>query len=60
MDGYAILIMIGGSLIYIVNRKRSDTWKQWGILFSGIGLGILIGAIWANYIVQNILNSPMP
>lgn len=51
MDGYGIAICIGGLIAYFATQKKYPFW----LFLSGVGLGILIGAVWANMIVQGLL-----
>lgn len=56
MDTWGFLLIILGAIIYLVAKKKSRGWADAGILFFGIGLGIVIGAIWAYAIVQRVLH----
>jgi hypothetical protein len=61
MDGYALILIAVGILLYLINRRKSQGWKQLGILVGGIGFGLLIGAVWSSVIIANALSIfPMP
>jgi biotin transporter BioY len=50
MDGWGIAICVMGYVAYHISKRQ----KKPQIIFifiSGIGLGLLIGAIWAYYLV---------
>ncbi len=49
MDGWGIAIFVLGLILYLVTKKKAIF-----LFISGIGLGILIGAIWSYLIVQSI------
>ena len=49
MDGVGIAIFVIGLILYFVTKK-----KVIFLFISGIGLGILVGAIWAYYLVMTI------
>ncbi len=49
MDGWGIAIFVLGLILYLVTKKKAVF-----LFISGIGLGILIGAIWSFLIVQSI------
>ena len=49
MDGWGIVVFIAGLILYFVSKK-----KPIFLLISGIGLGILIGAVWAYNIVVGL------
>jgi hypothetical protein len=49
MDGWGIAIFVIGLILYMISKKKSIF-----LFVSGIGLGILIGAIWS-YIIMTSL-----
>ena len=51
MDGWGFVILIGGLIVYYATKKKYPAF----LFISGIGAGIVIGAIWAMSIVNNIL-----
>ena len=46
MDGWAIVIIIGSVILYFVSKR-----KPVFLFTSGVGVGLLVGAIWAAMIV---------
>ena len=50
MDGWGIAIFAIGLILYYVTKKQ-----VFWLFVSGIGAGILIGAIWAMSIVNRLL-----
>jgi hypothetical protein len=48
MDGWGIGIFVVGLILYFVTKK-----KPIFLFISGIGAGILIGALWAYGLVMN-------
>ena len=50
MDAWGIGIFIVGLILYFVTKK-----KPIFLFISGVGAGILIGAIWAYITVSNLL-----
>jgi len=50
MDGVGIAIFIIGLILYFISKKKAIF-----LFISGIGLGFLVGAIWAYIMVTNIL-----
>lgn len=50
MDGWGIVIFSIGMILYLVTKK-----KAFFLFVSGVGAGLLIGAIWAMSIVNNVL-----
>ena len=49
MDGFGIVVFSLGMILYLVTKK-----KAFFLFVSGVGAGILIGAIWAMSIVNNL------
>jgi len=49
MDGWGIGIFVVGLILYFITKK-----KVIFLFISGIGLGILIGAIWSYYLVTSL------
>ena len=49
MDGWGIGIFVIGLILYFVTKRKS-----FFLFISGIGAGILIGAIWAMAIVNSV------
>lgn len=49
MDGWGIAIFVIGLILYMVTKK-----KVIFLFVSGVGLGILIGAIWAYQLMRSI------
>ena len=49
MDGVGIAIFVIGSILYFVTKK-----KPIFLFFSGIGAGMVIGAIWSYYLVTSL------
>ncbi len=49
MDGWGIGIFVVGLILYFVTKKQPIF-----LFISGVGAGILIGAIWAMTIIGNI------
>lgn len=56
MDTWGFLIIIIGAAIYLLSRKGSQNMKEFGILVFGVGLGLVIGAIWAASIISSAFN----
>ncbi len=50
MDGWGIAVFIVGLILYFVT-KRKPIW----LFISGVGAGIVIGAIWAMQIINSVL-----
>ena len=48
MDTWAIGIIIVSIILYFVSKK-----KPFFVLTTGVGLGLLWGAIWASMIISN-------
>jgi hypothetical protein len=48
MDGWGIGIFVVGLILYFVTKK-----KPIFLFISGIGAGVLIGALWAYYLVMS-------
>jgi hypothetical protein len=55
MDTWGLIIIGVCAILYFITRKRSPGWAQFFLLGSGIGIGIVIGALWAYSIVDSIL-----
>lgn len=51
MDGYGFAILIIGALLYFMTKKKYPAF----LFVSGIGAGIVIGAMWAMSIINGIL-----
>lgn len=51
MDGYGIAICVIGGILYFATQRKYVIFA----FISGIGAGILIGAIWAMAIVNRVL-----
>ena len=49
MDGWGIGIFVIGLILYYVTKK-----KVFFLFISGVGAGILIGAIWSMMIINSI------
>jgi hypothetical protein len=49
MDGWGIGIFVVGLILYYVTKK-----KPFFLFVSGVGAGILIGAIWSMTIINSI------
>lgn len=49
MDGWGIAIFVIGLILYMISKKKAIF-----LFISGIGAGILIGSIWAYFIVTNL------
>lgn len=56
MDTFGIVLIIVFGILYFVTRKKPELkgWNQVSLLGAGVGLGIVIGAIWSFAIFQNI------
>lgn len=50
MDGWGIGIFIVGLILYFVTKRKAIF-----LFVSGIGAGIVIGAVWAMSIVNNLI-----
>lgn len=50
MDAWGIGIFVVSTLLYFITKKKGIF-----LLTAGIGIGIVIGAIWAMAIVNNII-----
>jgi len=50
MDTWGIVICIAGLVLYYVTKKQ--VFFLW---LSGVGAGIVVGAVWAMQIINNIL-----
>jgi len=50
MDGWGIGISVVGLILYFVSKKKAIF-----LFLSGVGAGILIGAIWAMIIVNRVI-----
>jgi hypothetical protein len=50
MSTWGILIFIIGAALYYVTGK-----KPIGVFISGIGLGLLIGAVWAYIFIASVI-----
>jgi hypothetical protein len=50
MDGWGIGIFVLGAALYYVTGK-----KPIGVFISGIGLGLLIGAVWAYIFIASVI-----
>lgn len=51
MDGIGIAVFVVGLILFFATKKKYPVF----LFASGVGAGILIGAIWAMSIVNNIL-----
>jgi hypothetical protein len=52
MDAWGIGIFIAGLVLYFVLRRRAVF-----LFASGVGAGIVVGAVWAMAIVERVLSS---
>lgn len=52
MDTYGFAAIIAGGVIYFIAKRKSPAWMQFGILVFGVGLGLVIGALWAVAIIN--------
>jgi hypothetical protein len=55
MDIYGIVIFIVGVIGFFIFRKRSQNGAIFFTFVSGLGAGLVIGAIWAVLIVNRTL-----
>jgi len=49
MDGWGIGIFVVGLILYFVSKKKAIF-----LFISGVGAGILIGAVWAYFTVTSL------
>ena len=50
MDLWAFIIIGAGAVMYFVSKKK-PVW----LFVTGVGVGLLVGAVWAAMIVQRVL-----
>ena len=55
MAGWGIFIFITGLILYFATKK-----KPFWLFVSGVGAGLIIGAIWAMSIVNDVLEQLAP
>jgi threonine/homoserine efflux transporter RhtA len=55
MDTWGIIIFVIGLILYFAT-KRQAFW----LFVSGVGAGIVVGAVWAVYIVSTTLDRFVP
>lgn len=51
MDCVGIALFLLGLLLYVATHRRQPIF----LFFSGVGLGLIVGALWAMVIVNNVL-----
>jgi len=56
MDIWGFLLMAIGVGIWLYNRRKNANGEKWGALITGVGLGIVIGAVGSVLIVMGALN----
>jgi len=55
MDTWGIIVFAVGAVLYFVSKRKP------GFLFvAGVGLGIVIGAVWSILIVNRAIDALMP
>lgn len=55
MDTWGIVIFIVGLALYFITKKQA-----FWLFVSGIGAGIVVGAVWAVYLVNQTLDRFAP
>jgi len=51
MDTWGFLLIVIGVGAYLLGHKK----QMWWMVLAGVGLGIVIGAVWAMVIVNSVL-----
>ena len=54
MDIWGIAIFVVCGVIYLAARKQSKGWSELMIFGMGIGVGLIIGAIYALQVINSI------
>ena len=54
MDFWGIALIIIFGVVWLVARKRQNKLASFAVLMVGVGIGILVGAIWAMSIVNSV------
>ncbi len=55
MDGWGLAILVLFGILYFVTRQKQQELSKLFLWFSGIGAGIVVGAVWAMSIVNSLL-----
>jgi threonine/homoserine efflux transporter RhtA len=55
MDTWGIVIFVIGLILYYITKKQA-----FWLFASGVGAGIVVGAVWAAYIVNTTLDRFAP
>ena len=56
MDGCGITLLLAGFVAYFVTKRK----YAWFLFATGLGTGILIGAIWAYFITSVAIDKFLP
>jgi hypothetical protein len=56
VDTWGFVIIGVSVILYFLTRKNHQKLAQWFLLTFGIGIGLVIGAVWAFSIVQSAFN----
>lgn len=55
MDGWGIAIFVIGLILYFATKKQA-----FWLFVSGVGAGIVVGAVWAVYLLNQTLDRFVP
>ncbi len=57
LDTVGIILVLAGGVLYFVLRKKSSAWGAFFLFVSGIGAGVVIGAIWALSVIDKVFGT---
>ena len=54
MDIYGFTAIIIGVIGYLALRNKSEGWAKFFLWVSGVGVGIVIAAVWSLFIIDRV------